>query len=118
MNLILRTRACTALAVLSASSAFSGCEDASRAVAPVQSVSPNQQLTDAAPGDSITDRYIVILNPTVGNAQTESDRILKKLGGKRKFLYQHIFKGFSVGNLPLGALKALQKDPNVASVER
>jgi subtilisin family serine protease len=70
------------------------------------------------PGDSITDRYIVIFKPTVGDARTESDLIVGATGGKRKFLYEHVFKGFSIGNLPPGALKALQTNPHVASVER
>ena len=112
----LRSRAFVA-AALASWVTISNCTDYREPTAPNRLAPSMDVQANASPNDSISDRYIVIFKPHVTNARGESDRIIGAVGGKRKYLYQHIFKGFSVGNLAPGAIKALRSNPNVASVE-
>jgi len=69
-------------------------------------------------GTAFLDAGYFVFKPGVADALRESDRILTAIGGRRKFLYQHVLKGFSVGDLPNGALELLRANPLVAEVER
>lgn len=102
---------------LSLLATLSACEDTSRTIAPTGPARFNTALANALPGDSIRDRYIVIFKPSISDSRAESDHILAALGGRRKYLYSNVFKGFSVGDLPAGAIDALRHNPTVQSVE-
>lgn len=78
---------------------------------------PSHALANSATKDSIANRYIIILKSDVPDALGESDRILAATGGHRKFLYSNVFKGFSVGDLPAGAIEKLKANPRIAHIE-
>lgn len=67
--------------------------------------------------DSIFNRYIIRFRDDVGRPEEVSRTLVGQHGGVRKNVYEHVFKGFAVVNLPARAVDALRRNPNVALVE-
>ncbi len=84
-------------------------------------------VTPTAPdrGESLTlarsvgagDGYIVVFNRDVTDAPGLAQRLVTAHGGDLRFTYQHALKGFAA-QLSATAAQALERNPNVAYVER
>ncbi len=64
----------------------------------------------------VANGFIVLLREGADPAGV-SEALVAKYGGVRGHVYSSLLKGFSVVNLPDGALEALRRDDRVASVE-
>jgi subtilisin len=62
-----------------------------------------------------TGGYIVVLNDNVASPAAAASEIAQQVAGKVGYIYEHALKGFSI-TLPLQALAALEKNPNVKYV--
>ena len=61
--------------------------------------------------------WIVVFKDGTSDAPGLARRLVAANGGEIRFTYSHAIKGFA-GNLPPQAIDAIQKNPNVAYVER
>ena len=71
----------------------------------------------AAASQPIPGRYIVVFRNHVADADSESDRKVRRLGGRRHHSFSHAIKGFSA-SLTETAAEALRNDPDVDFVEQ
>ena len=80
--------------------------------------SANPPSTHALPkGALIANRYIVIFKPSVANVAQETDNLMRGNGGQIHYRYNNAIKGFAA-SIPAAALKGIQNNPNVESVEQ
>jgi len=63
------------------------------------------------------DDWIVVFKDGTPDPPGLASRLVAANGGSIRFTYSHAIKGFA-GNLPSQAIEAIQKNPNVAYVER
>ena len=70
-----------------------------------------------APAKALSGQYIVVFKKQVGNVPEQAQALANRHGGNLGYTYEHAVKGFSVANLPEQAVRALEKNPNVAYVE-
>lgn len=105
--------------------ALAGCTDdardplaleAPRHAASAAGASGERDETGPRP-DSIFNRYIVKFRDGVGRPEEVSRELVGRHGGVRKNVYEHVFRGFAVVNLPPQALEALRRNPNVERIE-
>jgi subtilisin family serine protease len=100
--------------------ALAACSDTSpTAISPV---SPERIASPTAPvftkhGNGIEGDYIVVFNDAVADALGKADEKLLRLGGKGKFKYDRVLKGFAASLSP-AAVAMLQSDPDVAYIEQ
>ena len=72
--------------------------------------------TVSGSSDAIPDRYIIRLSDDVPSAAAASAAMMRGLRGDVHFTYETVFKGFAA-TLPGEALRAIQRNPLVASIE-
>ncbi|NBC17993.1 MAG: S8 family serine peptidase [Bacteroidetes bacterium] len=108
--------------VLAVAVALTGCEQGS---VPTSGLDDGQELAQQetpaysqASDDAIPGQYIVVLKGQMGNVPQQAQTLAQQHGGEVGFTYQHVLKGFSISNLPAKAVRALEKNPNVAYVEQ
>lgn len=65
----------------------------------------------------VADQYIIIFKKDVSNPQAEAANIVRANRGELIHSYQYAIKGFSA-RLPLAALSAISKNPNVVLIEQ
>jgi aqualysin 1 len=102
----------------------SACTDDSTAPTPLVADDP---ALAAAPGQGgvlrparergIPDQYVVVFRESVRDVPGLASGLLQAHGGTRIHLYQHAIKGFAA-RLPPQAVAALQRNPNIASIEQ
>lgn len=78
---------------------------------------PSRVTNLLGPPDSLPGAYVVLLRDDVASADAFARDALESYGGTRRFVFEHIVKGFSVENFPESAVAALKRNPNVTLVE-
>lgn len=76
---------------------------------------------DSWDDDIIPGQYIVVLKDNEKNTRGRANQLAKAAGGEVTFVYEKSFKGFAIKfpeQASERAIQALQKNPNVASVEK
>lgn len=67
-------------------------------------------------GPVATESYIVVLDSAIGDVPAVANGLASAHGGRLGFVYEYAIKGFSVA-MPVQAVAALAKNPNVAYIE-
>lgn len=102
------------LAILALTAAtLAACTDQSGPTAVPQPGSPS---FDQQPGDVIPDRYLVRFQPGISDPDGLARGLTSVAGGTLHFVYRSAIRGFAA-TLPAGAVDALQRNPNVISIE-
>jgi subtilisin family serine protease len=74
------------------------------------------QLAVTQASDVIPNQYIVVFRDGVPDVPGLAQRLAAAHGGKHRFTYQHVLRGFAV-ELPPGVARVLERVPEVAFVE-
>jgi len=94
--------------------AFVGCQSDHLPSEP----EPESQFSVSAQATGIgADDWIVVFKEGTQDPPGLARRLVAANGGSIRFTYSHAIKGFA-GNLPPQAIEAIEKNPNVAFVER
>lgn len=80
---------------------------------PTTPVGPNAA---AAVNPDLTDRYIVVFQPTVADVDAMVEALTRAHGGAPGYRYYTVLKGFAA-TLPAAAVEGIRRNPNVAYVE-
>ncbi len=114
-RLITRTSPLILLALLLV---VSGCDQSlpTSDIDAEEAVTPSSSAANA-PAKALKGQYVVVFKQQVGNVPEQAQALANRYGGDLGYTYEHAIKGFSVANLPEQAVRALEKNPNVAYVE-
>ena len=98
--------------------AVPGCTDDGGPAEPTAgpTLTPTASLASAAASRVIPGSYIVVFKPEVADARGLATQLVGAAGGRLQHTYTAAIKGFAA-DLPEQELEALQRNPNVASVE-
>ena len=102
------------LAVILGAVLVPGCRPEDDPAGP--SVSAELATSQLSSNQAIPDQYIVVFKSSLPDAAAEARALVAQHGGTLRFTYTTAIKGFSA-KLPLQAVEALRRNPNVASVE-
>lgn len=109
---------CTLVALAAAGAVATGCTDAPTTAAPEQVWSEGAApLLQAAPGQGIRDRYIVVFRDGTRDAPGLARQLVSAHGGTLHHAYSHALHGFAA-TLPPTAVEAMRRNPNVSYVEQ
>jgi subtilisin family serine protease len=98
-------------------SPLSGCLDGEPISDDAEVEAGTQEVLAAPPLPAqVTSRYVVTLRSDAADAGAVADHLTRAHGGQRRHVYRGGAKGFSVVNLPPGAVEALRRDPAVKRV--
>lgn len=105
-------------AIAGVSFLLTACSDTPMVSAPRETPQPRvfQQMLQQRP-DTIVNRYTVVLRRTVPRAFDVAENIVTREGGHPIHVFETALKGFSVANLPPGALERIRAHPAVEYVE-
>jgi len=96
--------------------AFVGCQ-ADRLPSEPEPQADSQLSASAQAAGIGADDWIVVFKEGTQDPPGLARRLVAANGGSIRFTYSHVIKGFA-GNLPPQAIEAIQRNPNVAYVER
>jgi subtilisin family serine protease len=102
--------------VPAAAIAFVGCQNDRLPSEPEPTLEGQFSTSPQAAGVGADD-WIVVFKDGTQDPPGLAHRLVAANGGSIRFTYSHAIKGFA-GNLPPQAIEAIQKNPNVAYVER
>src|SRR5262249_31958565 len=107
------------LLIASQAAILLGCSKLDKVTAPVQqgASSPAPLLAKPAGPNTVPDGYIVVFQRAVPDVNREVDAIGQQLGVRANFRYHFAIKGFAA-TMPLAAVEALRRNPNVAYIEQ
>jgi len=97
--------------------AFVGCQDDPIPTEPVLETELPALIASVQDAGVGADDWIVVFRDGTPDAPALARRLVAANGGSIRFTYSHAIRGFA-GNLPPQAIEAIQKNPNVAYVER
>lgn len=90
-----------------------GCRSENGLTEPADSPVPTPQFSSS---HVIPDQYIVVFKSSLPDPAAEARALVAQHGGTLRFTYTSALKGFAAG-LPVRALEAIRRNPNVAYVE-
>ena len=73
---------------------------------------------DESGRDYVVDSYIVVLQRDGGDVHVKAHGLVQAFGGKLKHVYDKVLIGFAADEIPTQAVEALQRNPNVAYIEK
>ena len=110
------TRRRQVFAAMALVAGLAACSDTPSAPDPAPAAAPAKQQGGRA-AQVIPDRYVVVFNEEVPDAPGLTKQLVATHGGTVHYTYRHAIKGFAATLSPAAAA-ALERNPNVAYVER